>query len=106
MDATLKRKMKKAAIVAAVYFTASLLLIIFSNLNGNTLWFPILKKSCETATLVLHPQIILLASISRGSLSYKCAIISVPLWSLCFGWLYVQFTDWLNHFPVLGKRVF
>jgi len=26
--------------------------------------------------------------------------------SICFGWLYVKLTSWLNHFPVLGKRVF
>jgi hypothetical protein len=33
-------------------------------------------------------------------------LISVPVWSFCFGWLYVKFTNWLNHFPVLGKKVF
>jgi hypothetical protein len=33
-------------------------------------------------------------------------IVSIPLWSICFGWLYVKFTNWLNHFPVLGKKVF
>ena len=33
-------------------------------------------------------------------------LCSIPLWSLCFGWLYVKFTDWLNHFPVLGKKFF
>jgi hypothetical protein len=32
--------------------------------------------------------------------------ISVPVWSFCFGWLYVKFTNWLNHSPVLGKKVF
>ncbi len=35
-----------------------------------------------------------------------CVTILVPLWSLCFGWLYAKFTNWLNHFPTLGKRVF
>ena len=33
-------------------------------------------------------------------------MISVPLWSICVGWLVVKFDNWLNHFPVLGKRVF
>jgi hypothetical protein len=33
-------------------------------------------------------------------------LISIPLWSVCFGWLYVKFTNWLNHFPVLGRKVF
>ena len=30
----------------------------------------------------------------------------VPIWSAFFGWLFVKVDDWLNHFPVLGKRVF
>jgi hypothetical protein len=33
-------------------------------------------------------------------------ICCAPIWSLCFGWIYVKFTEWLNHFPVLGKKVF
>ena len=32
--------------------------------------------------------------------------ISIPLWSICFGWIFVKLDNWLNHFPVLGKRVF
>jgi hypothetical protein len=34
------------------------------------------------------------------------ALCSIPIWSMIFSWLYVRFTNWLNHFPVLGKRVF
>ena len=34
------------------------------------------------------------------------APLVAPLWSLCFGWLFVKFDNWLNHFPVLGKKVF
>ena len=33
-------------------------------------------------------------------------LILMPLWSICFGWVFVKFINWLNHFPVLGKRVF
>ncbi len=33
-------------------------------------------------------------------------LLSVPLWSICFGWLFVKLDNRLNHFPVLGKRVF
>ena len=33
-------------------------------------------------------------------------LFSIPLWSLVFGWLYVKCTDRLNHFTVLGKKVF
>jgi hypothetical protein len=27
-------------------------------------------------------------------------------WSMCFGWLFVKSTSWLNRFPILGKKVF
>jgi hypothetical protein len=30
---------------------------------------------------------------------------SIPIWSICFGWLFVKFDNWLNHFPVLGRKV-
>jgi hypothetical protein len=33
-------------------------------------------------------------------------LLPVPFWSYCFGWLFVKFDNWLNHFSVLGKRVF
>jgi hypothetical protein len=32
--------------------------------------------------------------------------ILMPVWSICFGWLFVKLDNWLNHFPVLGKKVF
>jgi hypothetical protein len=33
-------------------------------------------------------------------------LLSAVYWSICFGWIYVKFTEWLNHFPVLGKKKF
>jgi len=27
-------------------------------------------------------------------------------WSVCFGWLFVKLDNWLNHFQVLGRKVF
>ena len=33
-------------------------------------------------------------------------LFSVPLWSICFAWLFVKFDNWLNHFSVLGRKVF
>jgi hypothetical protein len=41
-----------------------------------------------------------------GLFLYVLPLVIAPFWSYCFGWLYVKFTNWLNHFPVLGKRVF
>ena len=33
-------------------------------------------------------------------------LITIPIWGICFGWLFVKFDNWLNHFPVLGRKVF
>jgi hypothetical protein len=33
-------------------------------------------------------------------------ILFIPIWSHCFGWIFVRGGNWLNHFPVLGKKVF
>ena len=31
---------------------------------------------------------------------------SYPLWSICFSRIFIRAKDWLNHFPVLGRKVF
>ncbi len=33
-------------------------------------------------------------------------LVAIPLWSICFGWLFVKMDNWLNHFPTLGRKVF
>ena len=33
-------------------------------------------------------------------------LFSVVYWSICFGWMFVKLINWLNHFPILGKRIF
>jgi hypothetical protein len=43
-------------------------------------------------------------TISR--IIFCCFVLYVPVWSYCFGLLFVKLDNWLNHFPVLGKRVF
>jgi hypothetical protein len=32
--------------------------------------------------------------------------LSIPVCSFCSSWMLVKFDHWLNHFPVLGRRVF
>jgi hypothetical protein len=51
----------------------------------------------------VHPEWL---SMSIISIFFVFAFFSVPSWSICFGWLFVKFTNWLNHFPVLGRKVF
>jgi hypothetical protein len=42
----------------------------------------------------------------RWRISSKVAIpiylALMPLWSLCFSWVYVRCVNWLNRFPILG----
>jgi len=30
----------------------------------------------------------------------------IPIWCNFTGWIFIRVRNWLNHFPVLGKRVF
>ncbi|MEI7808886.1 MAG: hypothetical protein WCJ07_10445 [Verrucomicrobiota bacterium] len=34
------------------------------------------------------------------------ALVSIPVWSICFSWIFVKLDSWLNHFPFLGKKFF
>jgi hypothetical protein len=59
--------------------------------------------------MVLQPQFFVFAKIIKppvGTFVFLLLMMTVPVWSICFGWIYVKFTNWLNHFPVLGKKVF
>jgi len=37
---------------------------------------------------------------------YGVMLVASLFWSLCFGWLFVKLDNCLNHFPVLGRKVF
>ena len=56
---------------------------------------------------ILQPQLVYskIFMVHAGFITI-IKFIAIPFWSLCFGWLFVKFTNWLNHFPVLGKKVF
>jgi hypothetical protein len=46
-------------------------------------------------------------AIKSGHFNFVFSCLpTIPLWSICFGWLFVKLDNWLNHFPVLGKKVF
>jgi hypothetical protein len=62
--------------------------------------------------IVLASQIVLHAiwlnspTWLAATLTWVVILLSVPLWSFYFGRIFIRAKDWLNHFPVLGKRVF
>ena len=43
--------------------------------------------------------------LGRFNLTFSC-LFTIPIWSICFGWIFVKLDNWLNHFPVLGRKVF
>jgi hypothetical protein len=107
MEATQKRRMWKVAIV---HFLLSV--VVWWKLNDFPCFFlmptPPLFETCLDIYYFLQP--LLWVCLKLGFTLIKDSTVlyyfSIPLWSICFGWLFVKFDNWLNHFPVLGKRVF
>jgi hypothetical protein len=62
----------------------------------------------EQVTMCLQPQFWIIGKFEKSAAnsSMFLGIFIIPLWSFCFGWLFVKLDNWLNHFPVLGKKVF
>jgi len=96
MDATQKRK---ALVVAIIHF-ATTVFVFWKILHFSSFLGPIESPWHRYWTMflcLLQPQFWIAPTF---------AIFLTPVWSICFGRLYVVFFNWLNHFPVLGKRVF
>jgi hypothetical protein len=126
MEATQKKRMWKVARIHFVFtIIAGLLLFTIGGWSGNeasisyklyNFWAG-LKVA---AFVILQPQTLLMGWVtkiesSKGNLEPASMawfvyaliyIISIPIWSFCFGWIFVPFRTWLNHFPVHGKKVF
>jgi hypothetical protein len=117
MDAMQKRRMWKVAIAHFV-----LTFLVFANWrrlsNGDSVQYVLWADSWRSVFFLLQPQIWLVLmgeqiSVFREFYSYFPDVVvvaicfsSIPIWSLCFGWLFVKLDNWLNHFPVLGRKVF
>ena len=56
--------------------------------------------------IVQHPILSALPIWLQASFVYLLIFLTALLWSYCFGWIFVKLDTWLNHFPVLGKKVF
>jgi hypothetical protein len=127
MDAMQKRKLRKitmlhlgltalflviAALQPAYAFSGNL--EMWHRFQEHLIWKQAWSQFWTCAVFLLQPPLWLSAKIFRagiGSIFLTWVIIIstfilVPFWSICFGWIYVKFTNWLNHFPVLGKKVF
>jgi hypothetical protein len=122
MDAMQKRRMWKVAIVhfaLTVICMFAFITIIHRYAFGSSespVWSFDWMSFWGEIGVLLQPQLFLLEQpFSMGMFDrlhfpnlfvFYLKLGSIPLWSICFGWIYVKFTNWLNHFPTLGKRVF
>jgi len=133
MDATQKQKIRKVAIthfcLSVFVFLALLsypsysssgssdIAASFDYLQQYVIWHNAWDFFWLMTLQLLQPQTLLIGKILKlcfgmnflAQFLWLVTIIQIccaPIWSLCFGWIYVKLTNWLNHFPVLGKKVF
>ena len=120
MDSTQKRRMWKVAfvhfaltvfcIVAPIFISTA---VTWSGAHNEAYFQALEHRAWRQAwfdfvcnfRFVSQPQFLLFSKIFEGWV-INLLLVTVPIWSICFGWLYVKFTNWLNHFPVLGRKVF
>jgi hypothetical protein len=131
MDAMQKRRMWKVAIthfLLTILFVLAAMLQPAHSFSGNAeklrryneslVWQRGYENMLKGVGFLLQPQFWFYSkAIDNATLQNSVKslpiwlvisglLLSVPLWSICFGWLFVKLDNWLNHFPVLGKKVF
>jgi hypothetical protein len=106
MDAMQKRKLWKAAIGHFALTVLAIALIFPTPFGAGSIhedfWWT-LKTAFFT---LLQPQLYFLGLFQSSQALICLLFISIPAWSICFAWILVKLDNWLNHFPVLGKKVF
>jgi hypothetical protein len=123
MDATQKKriwKMAKTHFALSVFsgVTFGILVPTLTTAKShepNLIWV-IFVAFWGVSFLLLQPQCILIpvlfSAFPINNSFVECAIffilplIIAPFWSYLFASIFIRGRDWLNHFPVLGKKVF
>jgi hypothetical protein len=73
------------------------------NASGHQAWIDFISNS----RLLLQPQFYFFPSFNGENAGpFFLLLLTIPLWSQCFGWIFVILDNWLNHFPVLGRKIF
>jgi hypothetical protein len=83
-------------------------------LQEHLIWQHAWEHFWTNIAFILQPQFWLSAKLFKAGVSSIFLVwsilifqfVAIPLWSYCFGWIFVKLDNWLNHFPVLGKKVF
>jgi len=103
MDAMQKRRMWK---VIFYHFGFTVFFILISLLSPHRI-IPNFSNPLELIGLISVQFLYLLQPVVALFIhSDTMASIIIPIWSIFFGWLFFTMVSWLNHFPVLGKKVF
>jgi hypothetical protein len=106
MDATQKQRTRKVAVahfVLSIFVIWKLVAYFLADYIGP--YEPTWRHFWRDAFYSFQPQFLVADKLGTVFIVGICAAL-VPIWSFYFGWLYTKFVNWLNHFPVLGKRVF
>jgi hypothetical protein len=106
MDATQKRRIWKVALAHFGFTFLFLFLWIKMYMDFAICWREFFH--------LLQPQLWLIWQAELHSSTEVLAelfpkwfyLLTIPVWSLCFGWIWVKLDNWLNHFPLLGKKIF
>ena len=124
MDAMLKQKIRKVAKIhfALSVFCGVIFLILAPSLatskshsQPNLIW-AVFVGFWAISFFLLQPQCILIPVLVSAlhinnpffewAYFFILPLIIAPFWSYAFAWIFIRARDWLNRFPVLGKRVF
>ena len=116
MDAMQKQKARKVAIahflLTAFVVWKSFHYAAWAGSLERLVWFETWRGFWLKLFYLVQPQFFVFGLVQNilvklpdwfGQLVF---ISSVPLWSICFAWIFVKLDNRLSHFPVLGKKVF
>ena len=97
---TSELEMKRRVITIAHFAASVISYLSLFNTSGFRL---------EKLFFVLQPQFLFLGRLevrfNEDAIAFLAVFFAVA-WSFCFGWLVTKLVNWLNHFPVLGRKVF
>jgi hypothetical protein len=124
MDAMQKQRMRKVArthfalsVFSGVMFAmlAPTLATAKSHSEPNSIWV-IFVAFWAISFFLLQPQCflipVLVSAFHIKNLFVEWAtffilpLIIAPFWSYAFAWIFIRGRNWLNHFPILGRKVF
>jgi hypothetical protein len=117
MDAMQKKRVKRAAKIHLLLTVAFIFLVaiswhIWPRLTNSkahlTLFEQFYSHALGIVAICLQPISYFISGHNEfeSIFIFFVAVVLMPLWSYFFGWIFIGVKDWLNHFPVLGKKVF